>query len=303
MKLSHLDEWGRAKMVDISAKEVTLREARAEVWVTMRPETLRMVVEGGVEKGDVLSASRLAGIMAAKRTAELIPLCHPLDISSVAVDFSPVLEAGLLRIGTSVRLRGQTGAEMEALVAAAVSALTVYDMVKAVDRAVVISGLRLLEKKGGKSGHWKAPEGRGEVVAVNLAEKRGIPKRNVGEALLREDWGVEGDAHAGSERQVSLLPLEAMALAPSEVLQTLTEGEYSENLTIRGIPLEHLRVGTKLQVGEAVVEILQIGKGKLEEAGRPWLVSREGRFGRVLKGGKVRVGDEVRVIEGWSSSR
>lgn len=297
MELSHLDERGRAKMVDVTEKEATLREARAEGRISMKPETLRLIMEGGIEKGEVLAVARVAGIMAAKRTSELIPLCHPLSLTSVAVELSPEEASSSLRIEAVVRLGGRTGAEMEALVAVATAALTVYDMCKAVDRGMAIHGIRLLEKRGGKSGPWVAEGYRGEVVSVNVSKERGVPKRRVEEGVLKQDWGLEGDAHAGKGgRQVSLLPLEAMALVPPEVLAGIEEGAYSENLTIRGIPLEELRVGRRLKVGEAVVEILQIGKGKLEARGRPWIVSREGRFGRVLKGGTVRVGDEVVLI-------
>lgn len=296
MELTHLDERGRAKMVDVAQKEVTLREATAEALLAMRPETLKRIYEGTLEKGDVLSVARIAGIMGAKKTSELIPLCHPLEISSVIVEFEPAFEAGLLRIRTKVRLWGRTGAEMEALVAGAITALAVYDMIKAVDRQAALKGLWLLEKSGGKSGLWRreAPEGR--VLAVNRADRRGIPKENVGEGFLEVGVGLVGDAHAGSERELSLFPIEALALAPKEILSSLREGEYSENITIQGIPLEELRVGKKLKIGEAEVEIVQIGKGKLEPEGRPWIVSREGRFARVTRSGKVKVGDSVLVL-------
>lgn len=297
MELSHLDDRGRAKMVDVTEKEVTLREARAEGRISMKPETLRLIMEGGIQKGEVLAVARLAGIMAAKRTSELIPLCHTLSLTSVAVGFTPEEASSSLKIEAVVKLYGRTGAEMEALVAVAVAALTVYDMCKAVDRGMTIHGIRLLEKRGGKSGAWVAEGYRGEVVSVNISKELGVPKRRVQEGVLKEDWGLEGDAHAGTGgRQVSLLPLEAMALVPPEIMAEMEEGAYSENLTICGIPLEELRVGRRLKVGEAVVEILQIGKGRLEARGRPWIVSREGRFGRVLKGGSVKVGDEVVLI-------
>lgn len=296
VELTHLDQKGQAKMVDVADKEMTLREARAEAWVWMRPSTLKLIFEGQVPKGDVLSVSRIAGIMAAKRTSELIPLCHPLGLTYVGVEFFPQSESGALRLESHVRLWGRTGAEMEALVAVAVSALTVYDMVKAIDRSTTINGIRLLEKSGGKSGHWSYRPPKGEVVAVNLSAERGVPKKNVGQGVLKAGFGLEGDAHAGSERQLSIFPLEALAFAPEEVLRTLKPDEYSENITIRGIPLDELRVGRRLRLGEAEVEIVQIGKGKLEQKGRPWIVSREGRFAAVLKDGTVKVGDPVEII-------
>jgi cyclic pyranopterin phosphate synthase len=151
-RLSHVDARGRARMVDVGGKAVTSRVAVAGARVLMRPATLRLIVSGAVPKGDVLAVARVAGIAAAKRTAELIPLCHPLPLSHVAVEFRPDAARGALDIETSVRLAGRTGAEMEALVAASVAALTVYDMCKAVEREIEITAVRLLRKSGGKSG-------------------------------------------------------------------------------------------------------------------------------------------------------
>ncbi|MCW8886828.1 MAG: cyclic pyranopterin monophosphate synthase MoaC [Motiliproteus sp.] len=153
--LTHLDAEGHAHMVDVSAKAVTTREARAESYIQMLPETLAMIVEGRHKKGDVFAVARIAGIQAAKRCSDIIPLCHPLMLSSVKVELTPDLEKSQVRIETCCRLSGQTGVEMEALTAASAAALTLYDMCKAVDKGMVIHTVRLLEKKGGKSGHWK----------------------------------------------------------------------------------------------------------------------------------------------------
>jgi len=297
MEFTHLDEEGRARMVDVSSKPVTARRAVAEGKVVMDPRVLELLKEGEISKGDVLAVAKIAGVMAAKRTAEIVPLCHPLSLSEVDVSFS-LRDGGIVEIRSTVKANERTGVEMEALVAVSAAALTIYDMCKAASRRITITGIRLLEKEGGRSGRFIASEGiKGEVVAVNLSEKRGVPKSNVGSGYLKEGWGLEGDAHAGEwERQISLFPVEAMALVPEEVRKEMREGEYSENLTIQGIPLEELRVGRRLRIGEAVVEILQVGKGKLEPRGRAWIVSREGRFGRVLKGGKVKVGDEVELL-------
>jgi len=144
-------------MVDVSAKAETVREARAEVLVLMQPETLQMIIEGSHHKGDVFATARIAGIQAAKRTWELIPLCHPLMLSKVEVNLEAEPDHNRVRITTLCRLTGKTGVEMEALTAASVAALTIYDMCKAVDRGMVIEGVRLLEKLGGKSGHWQVP--------------------------------------------------------------------------------------------------------------------------------------------------
>lgn len=142
-------------MVDVGAKAETEREAIAAGRVLMRPETLRLIQAGDLPKGDVLGTARVAGIMAAKRTAELIPLCHPLLLTKVALEFAYDEAASAIEITATVRCRGQTGVEMEALTAVSVAALTIYDMAKAVERGMTISDIRLLEKRGGKSGEWK----------------------------------------------------------------------------------------------------------------------------------------------------
>lgn len=153
-KLTHLDDAGNAAMVDISAKNATMREAVAEGRITMSAQALAAIRDGAVKKGDVLATARIAGIMAAKKTSELIPLCHPLALSKIAVDFE--FEADGIRVTTLARLTGQTGVEMEALTAASVALLTIYDMAKAIDKTMEISSVRLLSKSGGKSGDWRA---------------------------------------------------------------------------------------------------------------------------------------------------
>jgi cyclic pyranopterin phosphate synthase len=151
---SHFDRRGQAAMVDVGAKPVTERTATARAMVTMLPATLALIRSGGAKKGDVLGVARLAGIMAAKRTADLIPLCHPLPISAVSVDLIADDAAGGVAIAATVRTTGQTGVEMEALTAASVAALTVYDMCKSVDRGMRIEAVRLTHKAGGKSGEF-----------------------------------------------------------------------------------------------------------------------------------------------------
>ena len=152
--LSHLDAAGAARMVDVSAKAETARVATAEAIVRMKPETLALIQSGGMPKGDVIAAARIAGIMAAKRTPDLIPLCHPLPITGATVEIVPSA-TDRLRITATVKTTGKTGVEMEALTAASVAALTVYDMCKAVEKGMVIESVRLLEKSGGKSGDWR----------------------------------------------------------------------------------------------------------------------------------------------------
>ena len=156
-QFSHFDTEGKAHMVDVSSKDESERLATAGATVTMAPETLELVLAGDIGKGDVLGVARLAGIMAAKRTPELIPLCHPLALDSVSVDLTCDAARNAVDITASCRVQGRTGVEMEALMAASVAALTVYDMCKSVDRAMRIDGLRLLHKSGGKSGTYDAP--------------------------------------------------------------------------------------------------------------------------------------------------
>jgi cyclic pyranopterin phosphate synthase len=155
-KLTHLSARGEARMVDVSAKAVTEREAVAEGSVMMQGATLDVVRQGNAKKGDVLGTARIAGIMAAKRTHELIPLCHPLAISQVEVDLTPNAKLPGIDVRARVKIAGKTGVEMEALTAVAVACLTIYDMVKAIDRGMRIEGIRLIEKSGGRSGHYRA---------------------------------------------------------------------------------------------------------------------------------------------------
>jgi cyclic pyranopterin phosphate synthase len=182
-ELTHFDESGASRMVDVSGKESTLRTARASGWVKMEPATLSLVSAGRLAKGDVLEVARLAGIMAAKRTGELIPLCHPLGLDSVEVALSPVAPDAI-RIEATVKMHGRTGVEMEALTAVSIAALTVYDMCKAVDRNLVIGQIQLEEKTGGRRGHFRRPEATLESGSQPVLETGGSgsdsASRNVG---------------------------------------------------------------------------------------------------------------------------
>jgi cyclic pyranopterin phosphate synthase len=155
-KLTHLDEKGEAHMVDVSEKAVTARTATARGRVEMLPATFDLIVSGKAAKGDVLATARIAGIMAAKRTHELIPLCHPLAIAKVSVDLVPDADGAAIDVSATVKVEGKTGVEMEALTAVSIACLTIYDMCKAVDRGMKITGIRVVEKDGGKSGRWQA---------------------------------------------------------------------------------------------------------------------------------------------------
>ncbi len=155
-KLTHIDAKGAASMVDVSAKPVTARVATAAGRITMKAETLRLIMEGKTAKGDVIATARLAGIMAAKKTHELVPLCHPLMLTGIEVELAAAEKDAAVDVTATVRTEGKTGVEMEALTAVSVACLTIYDMCKAVDRTMQISGIRLLEKQGGRSGHFRA---------------------------------------------------------------------------------------------------------------------------------------------------
>ena len=153
--LTHFDASGQAHMVDVGAKDSSHRIARTSGYIRMRPETLELILQGGHRKGDVLGIARIAGIMAAKKTPDLIPLCHPLALTRVSIDFTPDEANSLIQCHAQVETRGQTGVEMEALCAVQVALLTIYDMCKAVDRGMCIEQVRLEQKSGGKSGHWQ----------------------------------------------------------------------------------------------------------------------------------------------------
>jgi cyclic pyranopterin monophosphate synthase len=201
-KLTHLDEAGAARMVDVSAKAATEREATAEAVIVLSAEAFAAVTEGTAKKGDVLAAARIAGIMAAKKTSDLIPLCHPIALTGATIDFEPEAERSAIRIRAGVRTTGPTGVEMEALTAASIAALTIYDMVKAVDRGAVIEGVRLLAKSGGKSGDYAAPEPTPAKPAYRSTGMRGAAKPStlMGEvAAPRRDANQQRDANGQRE--------------------------------------------------------------------------------------------------------
>ena len=182
-KLTHLDENGAARMVDVSAKEATTREATAEATIVLSAQAFEAVMGGTAKKGDVLAAARIAGIMAAKKTSELIPLCHPIALTQANVDFEPDAARSAIRILASAKTTGPTGVEMEALTAASIAALTIYDMVKAVDRAAAIEGVKLVAKSGGKSGDYAAEAPKPTKPAYRSAGMigRAMPSTLMGE--------------------------------------------------------------------------------------------------------------------------
>ncbi|MEA2677841.1 MAG: cyclic pyranopterin monophosphate synthase [Chloroflexota bacterium] len=176
-RLTHVSRGGRPRMVDVSDKPATARRAVAEAFVTLEQETLTAIIDGQTTKGDVLTVAEMAGVMGAKKTSELIPLCHPIALTDIVVEITPERAGPGLRIRATAATVGQTGVEMEALTAASVAALTVYDMVKGVDRAAAIRDVRLLEKSGGKSGEWRRPTGGAAPRAAATPMRGSFRKR------------------------------------------------------------------------------------------------------------------------------
>jgi len=304
-------------MVDVGGKQPTSRVARVGARVWMAPETLRLLKEQALPKGDVLTVAKVAGIMAAKRTSELIPLCHPIGLTQVDLNFAIVEEQSRIDIECVTHTEDRTGVEMEALIGASVAANTIYDMCKAVDRGMVIGDIRLLEKTGGKEDYVRPDESTsaeagvgapsvapaGVVVAVNVSEAKGERKKAVPEAVLRADHGIEGDAHAGPwHRQVSLLAQESIDKMIAAGL-TVGPGDFAENITTTGIAVAELPIGTVLDMGEALVEVTQIGKecharcAIYYQAG-DCVMPREGIFVKVLRSGRVAPGDPV-TVRAW----
>ena len=196
-KLSHLDKDGKAKMVDVSSKADTEREADAQATIFLSAEAFDLIMSGDAPKGDVLAAARLAGIMAAKKTSELIPLCHPLALSHAGIDFTPLPDDHAISIVATAKTTGPTGVEMEALTAASVAALTIYDMVKAVDRSAHIESLRLVSKSGGKSGRFEAKrKAPNSIQARSTAKTRATPR-----VLIHEVAAPKRVANVSDERE------------------------------------------------------------------------------------------------------
>ena len=211
-KLSHLDEKGAARMVDVSDKAATQRTARAEGFVAMAPATLALVEKGEAKKGDVLAAARIAGIMAAKRTHELIPLCHPLAITKATVEFETSRNPAGIRVTAEVKVSGQTGVEMEALTAVSVACLTIYDMLKAADKAMTLGGIRLLEKTGGRSGTYRAARRKGSASSHG---RRSPSKRPwLASSMASTPTSAEPVAIEAAHRRTLAEPLAALLTQP-----------------------------------------------------------------------------------------
>ncbi|MFZ2960801.1 MAG: cyclic pyranopterin monophosphate synthase MoaC [Candidatus Ozemobacteraceae bacterium] len=301
--LTHLDSSGRVSMVDVGGKAITVRSATAFGIARVGRDALSRLIEGGVAKGDAFAAARIAGIMGAKKTSELIPLTHPLGLDLVQIFIAPWREDRIVVFGEA-RTSGRTGVEMEAMTAVSVALLTLYDMLKAVTKGIVIETVRLLRKTGGKSGDWSG-NGVGIVRVEKLATSpgKGTPKLPVDEAMLRVKHGLEGDAHAADwHRQVSLLGVESIAKMQAKGLK-VDFGSFAENIATSGVELYKLPIGSLMAGGDGVVlEVTQIGKechshcAVYHQAG-DCVMPREGIFAQVLAGGRLITGDRLIIIE------
>ncbi len=323
--LSHLNDKGRARMVDVGGKQDTHRIAIAEGEVIMKSETLALIRDKKMAKGDVLGIAQVAGIMAAKQTSQLIPLCHPLILTNVDMDFYFMEERNSILIRSIVMTTGKTGVEMEALHAVAIAALTIYDICKAVDRGIEITHIHLVEKDGGQSGHYqgksylklkneensanqmegtdKEDKKRGLVLAVCVGDDRTNSKKQVPSAVVVENFGIQGDIHAGIDhKQVSLLSLSSLEKKRREGYE-LDYGDLFENIVFQGLEdLYRYPVGTIIKIGsEVVLRITQIGKDHdvdITVRGQKVrsIMPKEGIFTSVIKGGTIQAGDYIEVI-------
>ncbi len=300
MEFTHFNEYGRAHMVEVGEKEDTRRKAIARGRIRMKRETIQKIKEGLIKKGDVLSVAQIGGIMGAKKTSDLIPMCHNISLTGADIRFNVLDDA--IEVESEVKTVGKTGVEMEALTAVSLACLTIYDMSKAVDKDMVIEGVRLIKKTGGKTGDYVSKEVKGRVVSINISDKKGVVKEPIKEGLFIEDFGLENDAHAGNwHRQVSLLGVESFEKMEEQGVDGLVSGDFAENITTEGITLYELPVGTKLIIGETIQEVTQIGKechtgcAIAQKVGK-CVMPKEGIFTKVLKGGLIKEGDIIKVI-------
>jgi cyclic pyranopterin phosphate synthase len=292
--------------VDVSGRDETPRRAVAEGFLVADPDTIRAIREGRLPKAEPLATARAAALLAVKDTPRLIPHCHPIRVTAATVEFDFAVNS--VQVRCEVRAVDRTGPQMEAIVGVTAALLTLYDMAKALCPTASMERVRLVEKEGGRSGHWRADGAAGKVgtvVAVCISREKGTPKDAVGHARLIEGHGVEGDSHAGTSRQVSLL-CQKSADKLSDTGVDLRPGVFAENLRVAGLEAGDFRVGAIIRVGGAVLEVTEIGKechsgkggsGKCAIArltGR-CVMPTDGIFARVVRGGEVRAGDSLEV--------
>lgn len=300
MEFTHFNEEGRAHMVEVGHKEDTKRVAIARGKIRMKRETVEKVKEGLIEKGDVLSVAQVAGIMGAKKTSDLILMCHNINLTGVDIRFNILEEA--IEVEAEVKTIGKTGVEMEALTAVSITCLTIYDMCKAIDKDMIIEDIKLMKKTGGKSGDYVRREIKGKVLSINMSEKKGVIKKPIKEGLFIENFGLKDDAHSGNwHRQVSLLAIESFHKMENQGIEGLSPGVFAENITTEGIVLHDLPIGTRLAIGETIQEVTQIGKechtgcAISKQVGK-CVMPKEGIFTKVIKGGIIREGDTIEII-------
>ncbi len=300
MELTHFNEEARAKMVEVGHKEDSKRMALAQGRILMKEETLNRIKDGLIKKGDVLAVAQIAGIMGAKKTSELIPMCHNIFLTGADLSFN-FIDRGI-EVEARVKTQGKTGVEMEALTAVSLACLTIYDMCKAIDKDMVIDDIKLVEKTGGKSGDYIRQSKIGKVVSINISEKKGVIKNPIEEGVFMEDFGLENDAHGGNwHRQVSLLALESFDKMENEGIEGLEPGVFAENITTEGIELYSLPIGTRFKIGESIQELTQIGKKchtgcEISRIVGKCVMPKEGIFTKVVKTGLVKVGDSIEVL-------
>lgn len=295
-KLSHLGESGNIQMVDISSKIPTLRRARCSGRIYMKSETINLIKKNKIEKGNVLTTAKIAGILAAKQTDKFIPLCHTISMDIIDLNFE--INENFIEATSLVETTYKTGVEMEAFMVVSIALLTIYDMCKSVDRTMEIDEIKLLEKRGGKTTFY-----RNKILSINISKDRGTIKRPVREVKIVKNFGIESDAHSekNSPRQISILSTLSIEKIRKKGLN-IKYGEFGENLTIKDIPIYEIPVGTKIKCGNEVeLEITQIGKECInrcsiyEQVG-DCVMPREGVFARVLRGGILQVNEDI-VIE------
>lgn len=299
-KLTHFNESGRAHMVDVGDKDITDRTAIARGKITMKSETLQRIKDGLIKKGDVLSVAQIGGIMGAKKTSELIPMCHNIFLSGADISFNFIPDG--VEVEATVRTTGKTGVEMEALTAVSMACLTIYDMCKAIDKDMEIKDIMVVKKTGGASGTY-IRKSIGRVLSVNISAEKGVIKEPIKEGLFIENHGLEHDAHSGDwHRQVSLLAIESFYKMENLGIEGLVPGVFAENITTEGIELFTLPVGTKFKIGETIHELTQIGKTchtgcAISQKVGKCVMPKEGIFTKVIKGGVIKEGDSIEIIE------
>lgn len=301
MEFTHFNEYGKAKMVDVSEKNETKRVAIAKGSIKMKPETIKMIKDNKMKKGDVLSVAQIGGITGAKKTWDIIPMCHNIFLTGSDIKFTVLEEE--IEVEATVSTVGKTGVEMEALTAVSTAMLTIYDMCKAVDKDMVIENIRLIKKNGGKSGDYYMCKGiKGKVLSINVSDKKGVVKDPIHEGIFIEDFGLENDAHGGDwHRQVSLLGIESFDKMENEGIEGLVPGIFAENITTEGLVLYELPIGTRLVIGETIQEVTQIGKEchtgcEISQKVGKCVMPKEGIFTKVIKGGLIKKGDIIEVI-------